>query len=245
MALTAFTRAHELFNRTSSMAVGAQSPVWMEAMTNQVPYVITISRQLGSGGADLGRALAADLDIPYADLDIVKRAVELLQVRTEDVEALDESAPSPWESVLDSYTFGAPEVSCLPVQAVPSYTDLREAESEVIRDMAARRSAVIVGRAGFHWLANHPRHLSVLVHANLGFRAHRIEEAYGVSHEKALRIIEETDRARERYIQQVTGRPWTETLPKFDISMCTSALGLMLARRVLYETARTHLRSCA
>ena len=126
-------------------------------MTNQIPYVITISRQLGSGGAYLGRALATDLDIPYADLDIVKRAAELLQVRTEDVEALDESAPSLWESVFDSYTFGAPEVSCLPVQAVPSYVDLREAESEVIRDMAARRSAVIVGRAGFHWLARSRR----------------------------------------------------------------------------------------
>ena len=216
----------------------------MVAMTNQVPFVITISRQLGSGGAYLGRKLATELGIFYADRDILEQAAESLQVRTEDLEALDESVPSFLETVLESYSLGVPEVSCIPALEVPRHGELREAEAVVIRELATRQSAVIVGRAGFHLLAHHPRHLSILLHAKLEFRAHRVEEIYGVPRERALRVIEETDRARRRYVQEVTGRPWTDILLQFDVSLCTSTLGLMLAERVLCETVRSHFRPC-
>ncbi len=212
------------------------------AMRSESPFVITISRQLGSGGAHIGRKLATDLGISYADRDILERAAESLQVRAEDIEAQEESAPSFLQSVLESYTFAVPEVSCIPALEVPSFGELREAEAEVIRELATRQSVVIVGRAGFHLLAKHPRHLSIFLFAALEFRANRVEELYGISHEQALRVIEESDRARRRYIQQVTGRPWTDILLRFDVTLCTSTLGLMLAERVLCETARIHFR---
>jgi cytidylate kinase len=211
------------------------------AMAKQVPYVITISRQLGSGGAHLGRALATELGIAYADRDILERAAASFQVRTEDLEARDESAPSFLESVFGPFALGVPEVACIPALDLPSYTELREAESEVIREIAARQSAVIVGRAGFHLLAHHPQHLSVFLHANLEFRSHRVEEVYGISRERALRVIEESDRARGRCMRELTGRPWTDAL-QYDVSLCTSTLGLMLAGRVLGAAARAHFR---
>ena len=70
---------------------------------------------------------------------------------------------------------------------------------------------------------------------------HRVQELYGFSRERALRAIEESDKARGRYLRELTGRSWTDTL-QYDISLCTSTLGLMLAGRVLCETVRTHFR---
>ena len=210
-------------------------------MTKQVPYVITISRQLGSGGAFIGQRLAAEFGISYADRDILEHAAESLQVRADIVEARDESAPSFIDKVLESFMFGVPEAPCAPTLEMPSYSELQKAESSVILEIASRRSAVIVGRAGFHLLANHPRHLSVFLYADLPFRVNRVEELYNLSREQALRVIDESDRARGRYLLGLTGRPWTDTV-QYDISLCTSSIGLMLAGRVLCDTVRTHFR---
>ncbi len=211
-------------------------------MNQQLPYVISITRQLGSGGAHLGRKLAAELGISYADRDILERAAESLHVRTEEIEACDECAPSFMQSVLEALSFGVPDVNYVPAFQVPSYAQLRGAESEVIRGIATQRSAVIVGHAGFHLLASHPRHLSVFLHAELEFRAHRVQELYGFSREQALRALEESDRARGRYLRELTGIPWTDSL-QYDISLSTSKLGLMLAARVLCEAARARFRN--
>ena len=59
--------------------------------------------------------------------------------------------------------------------------------------------------------------------------------------ERALLAIEENDRARARWLRELTGRPWTDTT-QYHVSLCTSALGLMLAARVL-RIAKTHFRS--
>ena len=68
-------------------------------MNKQLAYVITISRQLGSGGAYVGRKIATELGISYVDRDILERAAESLQVRAEEVEARDECAPTFMETV--------------------------------------------------------------------------------------------------------------------------------------------------
>lgn len=209
-------------------------------MKDQAPYVITISRQLGSGGAFLGRRLAHELGIFYADRDILTRAAQLLEVEVQDVESRDESAPSFLQRALESYAFGGPEVSCAPALQVPSYEQLRDAEIEVIREIGAQRSAVIVGRAGFHVLAQHPRRFSIFLHADLEFRAERVQEIYGLSPERALHVIESSDRVRARSVLDLTGRRWTDTL-QYDASLRTSTLGLELTSRVLLELVQSRL----
>jgi len=210
-------------------------------MKEQEHYVITISRQLGSGGAYLGRKLATEFGISYADRSILERAAESLQVRAEDLEARDESAPSFLEMLLEPFALAVPEVRSTPVLEIPSYATLRAAESNVIREIAARQSAVIVGRAGFHLLDQHPRHLSVFVHASPEFRVRQVEEYYGVSRERASSVIQDSDRTRARCLLDLTGRQWTDAL-QYDVSLCTSTLGLMLAGRMLCETVRTRFR---
>lgn len=205
------------------------------------PFVITISRQLGSGGAFLGRMLATELGIAYADREILERAAEALEVRADTLEPRDECSPSFIDSVLQAFSFGVPEVNYAPPLEVPSYDELREAEANVIREITARKSAVIVGRGGFHWLTGHPRHLSIFLYAETRFRIRRVQEIYSLSPEQALQAIEESDQARSRYLRKLTGRNWTDAV-QYDVSLHTSSLGLMLAGRILVELARLRFR---
>jgi cytidylate kinase len=211
------------------------------AKNSSSPYVITISRQLGSGGAFLGRKLATELEIAYADREILERAAEALQVRAEEIEQRDERAPSLMESVFQSFAFGAPEVNYVPPLSVPSYEELKLAETTVIREIAAIHSAVIVGRGGFHFLKGHSRHLSVFLHADIEFRLRRVQDLYSLTANEALRAIQESDMARSRYLRELTGRTWTD-MAQYDICLCTSSLGLMLTERILFELVRTRFR---
>jgi CMP/dCMP kinase len=207
------------------------------------PYVITISRQLGSGGAFLGRQLASQLGIAYADREILERAAEVLEVQADDIEPRDECPPSLIESMLQSFTFAVPEANYAPPLRVPGYEELRQAETGVIVEIASVRDAVIVGRGGFHLLKGHPLHISVFLHATTEFRQRRVQEIYSLSPQQALHTIQESDHARSRYLRDLTGRSWTDTT-QYDISLCTSSLGLMLAERVLFELVRTRFRGC-
>ena len=132
-------------------------------MPERLCYAITISRQLGSGGAFIGKQLATELGIKYADRDILERAAESLQTKADEIEARDEYAPSFLDSALEALSWGTPDVNCVVATPLPSYVALRDAEAAVIRELAARHSAVIVGRGGHHLLASHPRHLSIFL----------------------------------------------------------------------------------
>ena len=206
-------------------------------MTNPAPYAITISRQLGSGGAYLGRKLATGLRVSYADREILERAADSLRTKASDIESREEAVPSFLDTVLEALVLGVPEVNYASALEMPSYSELQLAEANVIREIAARRSAVIVGRAGCFLLSQHPRHLSVFVHAELGFRLERIESLFGVSREKAMQLIENSDNARGRYLQELTGRTWTDA-EQYHVSLCTSSVGLESASELLLALVR-------
>lgn len=210
-------------------------------MANSPPFVVTISRQLGSGGAYVGRQLATSLGIAYADRDILEKAAEALRVQARDVEARDEVLPSMIDSIVEAFTFSGVETSYVPQLDLPTHDELRQAETRVIREIAARKSAVIVGRAGFYVLNQHVRHFSVFLHASLEFRVRRVQELFEINRDRALKAIDENDHARGRYLQDITGRNWTDST-QYDLSICTSTLGLMLAARTLVETVRTRFR---
>lgn len=205
-------------------------------MQQQVPYVITISRQLGSAGACIGKKVAAALHIHYADRDILERAARALNAAVVDLEPREETSPSFLQAALEAYSFGGPDAVCVPALELPSYTEVRETQAQIIRETAAAHSAVIVGRAGFHVLRAHPRHLSVFLHADLAFRVRRTQEQFGLSSERALKVIEETESARDRYLEQLTGRPRTDAL-QYDLSLCTSSIGIDTAVTLVCELA--------
>jgi cytidylate kinase len=193
-------------------------------MKQTSPFVITISRQLGSGGAYVGQQLAKKLKIFYADREIIGQAAKQLSVLEEDLEAHDEKILSFWQSLIRSFAI-APDVYVPPQIIAPADRELFKTESEIIERIARERSAVIIGRCGSYILREHPNRVGIFLHGDIMFRKDRIRQLYNVSEEVAGKIIARSDKERTHYYHTVTGKEWTDAR-QYNISIDTSKIGV-------------------
>jgi CMP/dCMP kinase len=187
--------------------------------------VITISRQLGSGGAYIGQQLAKKLNIYYMDREIIRLAAEKLSVLEDELEPRDERIQSFWQSAFQYSGYSGPDVYIPPRFFVPTDRELFKAEAEVIKHVAKDRSAVIIGRCGSHVLRACPHHISIFLHADNEFRKKRIEKLYNISQEEASKMIAKSDSERSRYHHRLTGKEWTDAR-QYDLSIDTNKLGV-------------------
>lgn len=192
-------------------------------MKSNAPLVITLSRQLGSGAAFVGQQLADKLGLFYADRDIISKAAEQLSVLEEDVKARDETVASFWDSLMDTRWF-VPNVYVPPKMMLPTERELFDAESEVICGIAKKRSAIIVGRCGFHVLRAHPNHVRIFLHAELTFRIQRIQRLYGVEQAAAEKMIARSDHDRAVYCKTFTRKEWVDAR-NYDLCIEASRFG--------------------
>lgn len=210
-------------------------------MSEQIPFVITISRQLGSGGTYLGQRVATRLGIHYADREIVRQAAVMLNVSEEAVEPMDERTTPIWQSLLRTFDKGRPELSYVPPANLPPHDDeFHLAESSVITQIAENCSAVIVGRGGYHLLRYNPRHLAVFLYADEDYRLKRIQEIYNVSAERAEQLMDTSDQNRKHYLHNITGGDWTDAR-QYHLSLDTSMLGFALAETIIVDCVHAQL----
>ncbi len=211
-------------------------------MREKPTVVLTISRQLGSGGAYIGQAVAGRFGMRYADREILKRAAEAAGQREGDLMTSEERAAGFWESLLQSFSMGAPEAAFVPPPLAPVYADdLYKLEGLIIREIAERFDSVIVGRAGFHVLAGRPNAAHVMLHAARPLRVRRIMELYGIEDERAAEEqVERSDRQRAQFIRRVTGRNWNDA-HLFDLCIDTGTVGLETAAEIVGELAGSML----
>lgn len=193
-------------------------------MKQSTPFVITISRQLGSGGAYIGQQLAKKLDIYYADREILSEAAKQLAVLEKDLESRDEKLLSFWKSFLHINGF-ATEYHLPPQMNFPFDREIFDTEAEVIKHIAKERSAIIIGRGGFHILREYSNHVSVFLHADISFRSKRVQEWYNVSEKTALEMIARSDKERAEYIDTFTGKKWADAR-HFNLTLDTGKLGV-------------------
>lgn len=203
-------------------------------MTEKGPIIITISRELGSGGAYVGQQLASDLKIAYIDRHILRQASQKLAVAEADVEFREETASSLVKSIFELYSQAYQNTYIPPAIRMPNEKELFKKESEVIQEIARKHSAVIIGRCGSNILRDHPRLLSVFLHADPEFRMRRLRELYLMDQNQALKEIRETDTARAKYYSRFTGRDWTD-LREYHLAIDTSVVGLDRAEEIILD----------
>jgi len=185
-------------------------------------FVMTISRQLGSGGAYIGQQLAKKLDIFYADREIINQVARQFSVLEEDVASSEEKLISFWESFMQFNTFSS-GIYVPPKLLAPSDKDLYKAEAEIIELIAKEQSAVIIGRCGSYILKDHPNHFSLFLHADEDFRNERTRKLYHVNKEEAARMIDQSDKERARHWKVFTGQEWMDAR-NYDLSIDTGKL---------------------
>jgi cytidylate kinase len=205
-------------------------------MNERSTTVLTISRQLGSGGSYIGQEVARRLGMRYADREILQQAATAAGVNEGDLAGAEEKAAGFWHSVVHSFSLGGPDTTFVapPLSAVYE-EDVFKIESRIIREIASQLDAVIVGRAGFHVLAGHPGVVDVMIHAATPWRIDRVMQVYGIDERsQAEELVERSDRHRASFIRTFTGRHWTDAR-LFDLCVDTSSVGLELATELVLE----------
>ncbi len=194
-------------------------------MKQSAPLVITISRQLGSGGAYTGQQLAQKLNFYYADREILKKTALQFSISAEEMALQDEKLPSFWDCVSKS-SFLAPGVYIPPSMTVsPTTGNIFEAEKSIIKQIADKGPAVIIGRCGFHILRDHPNCMKIFLISDREFRIQRVSELYNMPEETALKMIEKSDRERASYNKTFTGKEWADAR-NYDLSINTGKIGV-------------------
>ncbi|MBU3178361.1 cytidylate kinase-like family protein [Clostridium estertheticum] len=193
--------------------------------------VITIDRQIGSGGKYLGKRLTENLNFSYYDKEIVRDAAKDLHASIEEIESSDEKQGGILKNVL-SYSTGAfgyyPEVEIIRDDKA------HKAQANVIIKVANEKSVVIIGRAASYLLRNHPRHISIFLHADLDFRKKRTQQLNNISGDKVLQLLEKTDKQRLKYYKVFTGMDMYNACT-YDLTINTSKLGLKKSEAIIMQ----------
>jgi cytidylate kinase len=178
-------------------------------MTTEKNTVITISRQLASGGAYIGHLIAKKLGYKYVEREVLYTAARDLGVDIRDISSQDEKKSGIIESMMKSFVFGTPEAAYIPPSRRSVYDEeLFTAECRIIRQTAEKHNAVIVGHAGFAVLCGRPDVFHVYIHAPKEFRIARLKKYHSLSTEQALAEIDESDHRREKYLRTRTDKDW-------------------------------------
>ena len=176
------------------------------------PFVITISREVGSGGGTVGRKLAEKLGVNYSDKHLIKELEEKFNLTREGIEHLkkkkknwftdifDQATPANKSSIkVGGYTFSREYKEAVTLQ------DIFDAEKEILNAFADEGSCVIAGRSAFFVLKDRPNKVDIFITASKEHRIERIMDKQGMTREEAIELIENTDKGRDNYVQRYTG----------------------------------------
>lgn len=200
---------------------------------------ITISRQFCCGGAKIGQLVAAQLGFYYADREVLLLAAQSLGLPVEEISWRDERLASTWDKITELFTFGLPDVTyTAPPFRTVTDEHLFRLEGKIIQELADREDCVIVGRGGLHVLRQHPGAVHVFLHAPIAYRIRLAMEAYGApTEEKALAMIQESDRMRQAYLARMAKYDWTCTT-NYHLTLDTSLISPESAAALIGELVK-------
>lgn len=206
--------------------------------------VVTISRQLGSGGDEIATLVAQRLGVPLLDQEVISRAAQVAGVSEEALRAAERHT-SLLSRMLESLgKFGAAgggEGVALEglssTMLLTTSADFRALLERVLREIATAGPAVILGHAAQIALRDTPGTLHVFIHAPAEFRAAYLARTEGIPLAQARREIEVSDRERARFYQSAYHVNWYD-LRLYDLALDTAVLGVHRAADVITEVAR-------
>lgn len=187
--------------------------------------IVTIGREFGSGGREIGQKLADKLGIEFYDKKLLQMAAKESGFCEEIFERQDEKPTNSflYSLVMDSYSLN--RYSTAPFLDMPLNQKVFLAQFETIKKLAAKGSCVIVGRCADYALADSPYCISVFLHADLEFRMKRIAEELDVTENKAGDLIMKKDKQRASYYNYYTSKKWGDART-YDLTLDSGKLGI-------------------
>ena len=180
--------------------------------------IITIAREMGSGGRTIGKMLSEDLGIKYYDKDLIKLASEDSGINERFFGLVDEKLKG---SFLRKGGVYKGELISPDHRDFTSDQNLFNFQAKIIKQRADKEPAVIVGRCADFILSGKRDVVKVFVYSNMETAVKNVVDMYGVSEKEAQKIIERTDKERSEYYRHYTGRDWTNA-KNYNICLDTS-----------------------
>ncbi len=179
--------------------------------------IITISRQFGSGGRSIGKAVAEKMGYDYYDKELIERIAQESGLSTDYIEKNGEHSPG---TNIFSYAFVGRNRRG---ESVEDY--LWNKQREVILNIADKGNCVIVGRCADYILRDRENCLNVFIHANMEKRAERIVNLYGETDQKPQKRLMDKDRTRKLNYKYYTDRDWGMA-KNYHLSLDSGMIGL-------------------
>ena len=197
--------------------------------------IITIGRQFGSGGHEIGRLLAQALDIPCYDKELIVLAAQKSGMSPDVFSHVDETATN---SFLYSVSAGSiPGTAYQPAQSLPLNDKLFIAQTDLIRAKAKEGACVFVGRCADSILKDTAPVLNVFIRADMPFRVARIMEAENCNEKTAIDMIGKADKKRAKYYNFYTQKRWGAA-DSYDLVLNNAKLGAEKAVQIIADYAR-------
>lgn len=192
-------------------------------MTDNI--IITIGRQFGSGGHEIGNRLSKRLNIPLYDHNLIKMAAKELNITSEMAERVD-------ESILERYMSSAILGSGDYIMFMnghefeePLSDKVFEIQTKLIQKLAERSSCIIVGRCADYVLGDYSNCINAFIYAYKDDRIRRIMKLYHMNEKQAWEKIKRVDKTRKAYYEEHTKRDWG-SIEAHQMLFNTSLLGL-------------------
>lgn len=190
-------------------------------MNNNI--IITIGRQFGSGGREVGKKLAEALNIGYYDKNLMKIAAEESGLSEDFFARADEQTSG---GLAYAITMGNSYMGMFaPYADILSNDGLFQIQSDAIRNLAQKESCVIVGRCADYILRDNPNLISFFIHNTKENRILKIMEYEKVTVEEAKDLMIKTDKSRAAYYNYYTNKKWGVS-SSYNYSIDISVLGI-------------------
>ena len=186
--------------------------------------IITIGRQFGSAGREIGQKVAAYFDIPCYDKELLSRAAKESGYCEEMIETHDERPTNSflYNLVMDTYSFGYNASSFMDM---PISHKIFLAQFDTIKKMASEGPCVMVGRCADYALSDYNNFINLFIYGNEDKKIKRIMEKYNLTESKAKDMIVKKDKQRQSYYNYYSSKKWGRA-DSYDLCINSSLLGI-------------------
>jgi len=186
--------------------------------------IITIGRQAGSGGREIGEKLAEHFGIPYFDKELLTRAAKESGYCEEMIRLHDEKPTNSflYNLVMDTYSFGYNTSTFVDM---PISHKIFLAQFDTVKKIASEGPCVIVGRCADYALSGQDNVIRLFIYADEEERVARVMKTYGLSKNESKDRILKTDKQRQSYYNYYSSKKWGKA-ESYDLCINSSLLGI-------------------
>ncbi len=186
--------------------------------------IITIGRQFGSGGREIGEKVASHFGIPFFDNELLSRTAKESGFCEEMMEVHDERPTSSflYNLVMDTYSFGYNASSFVDM---PISHKIFLAQFDTIKKIASEGPCVIVGRCADYALADNPDVINLFIYGDEANKIERVMKKYDLTYNKAKDMLVKRDKQRQSYYNYYSSKKWGRA-DSYDLCINSSMLGV-------------------